>query len=165
MSAASKGLMAVLSQIHQLIWFIFGNLMSNDADLHSIDVLIKHDEILFGNIRYNSIGLIDQIININNQINNINNVSAPDIYTKPEANEIFDTKADKSDTYTKTETDTHLDDKADKTDIIDAYTKSEDDALLLLKANKSELIDSYSKSEDDALLDAKADKTDLANYV
>ncbi|KAA6384834.1 MAG: hypothetical protein EZS28_019638 [Streblomastix strix] len=153
--------------------------MSNDADLHSLDVLLIHDETLFGSTRYNTIGLIDQVTNINNQINMINNAPAPDVYTRPEANEIFNTKADKSDTYTKTETDTLLDDKADKTDtytktetdtilddkadkseLIDSYSKIEDDALLLLKANVADIVDSYSKIEDDVLLDAKADKTD-----
>ncbi|KAA6381644.1 MAG: hypothetical protein EZS28_022828, partial [Streblomastix strix] len=133
--------------------------MSNDADLHSLDVLIKHDEALFGSIRYNSIGLVEQVENINNQINMINNAPAPDVYTRPEANEISDIKADKSDTYTKTETDTMLDEKADKTQLIDSYTKQEDDALLLLKANVIDIVDSYSKTEDDTLLDAKADKT------
>ncbi|KAA6391107.1 MAG: hypothetical protein EZS28_013366 [Streblomastix strix] len=135
--------------------------MSNDADLHSLDVLIIHDEILFGNVRHNTVGLIDQVTNINNQINNINNAPIPDVYTRPEANEIFDTKADKSDTYTKTETDTLLDAKANVVDIVDSYSKTEDDALLLLKADKTELIDSYTKSEDDALLLLKADKTDI----
>ncbi|KAA6387367.1 MAG: hypothetical protein EZS28_017108 [Streblomastix strix] len=103
----------------------------------------------------------------------INNAPAPDVYTRPEANEIFDTKADKTDTYTKikddallllkadktdtctkSETDTLLDANADKTDI---FTKTEDDALLLLKADKST---TYTKTEDDALLLLKADKTD-----
>ncbi|KAA6374353.1 MAG: hypothetical protein EZS28_030119, partial [Streblomastix strix] len=130
-----------------------------DADLHSLDVYIIHDEILFGNVRHNSVGLIEQVTNINNQINNINNAPAPDVYTRPEANEIFDTKADKSDTYTKTETDTLLDAKADKTDIIDAYTKTETDIKLDEKADKTELIDAYTKTETDTLLDAKADKT------
>ncbi|KAA6395908.1 MAG: hypothetical protein EZS28_008568 [Streblomastix strix] len=91
----------------------------------------------------------------------INNAPAPNVYTRPEANEIFDTKADKSETYTKTETDSLLDAKADKTQLIDQYTKSEDDALLLLKSNIIDIVDSYSKTEDDALLDAKADKTDI----
>ncbi|KAA6387918.1 MAG: hypothetical protein EZS28_016555 [Streblomastix strix] len=129
-----------------------------DADLHALDVLIKHNEALFGSIRQNSIGLVELVQNINNEINNINNAPAPDVYTRPEANEIFDTKADKTDTYTKTETDTLLDAKADKTD---TYTKTENDALLLLKADKSELIDSYSKTENDALLLLKADKSEL----
>ncbi|KAA6404431.1 MAG: hypothetical protein EZS28_000052 [Streblomastix strix] len=150
-----------------------------DSDLHSLDVLIKHDEALFGNIRYNSIGSVEQVEKINNQINKINNAPAPDIYARPEANEIFDTKAGKSDTYTKTETDTLLDDKADKTDICtknetdnlldakadktDTYTKTETDTLFDDKANKSELIDSYTKSEDDALLLLKANVADIVD--
>ncbi|KAA6402142.1 MAG: hypothetical protein EZS28_002330 [Streblomastix strix] len=130
------------------------------ANLHSLDVLIKHDEVLFGSIRYNSIGLVDQVENIINQINMINNAPAPDEQTRPKANEIFDTKADKTDSYTKTETDEKLDLKADKTELIDVYTKFEDDALLLLKANVADIVDSYSKTEDDALLKLKVDKSD-----
>ncbi|KAA6375859.1 MAG: hypothetical protein EZS28_028612, partial [Streblomastix strix] len=136
-----------------------------DADLHSLDVLIKHDEILFGNIRYNSIGLVEQVENINNQINNINNAPAVDLseyYTKSEVDGLISDAAigeiDLSNYYSKTETDTLLDAKADKTDIIDAYTKTEDDALLLLKADQST---TYTKTETDTLLDAKADKTEL----
>ncbi|KAA6401018.1 MAG: hypothetical protein EZS28_003457 [Streblomastix strix] len=140
---------------------MFDNQMA-DADLHSFDALIKHDEILFENIRYYSIGLVEQVENNNNQINKINNAPAPDVYTRPEANEIFDTKADKIDSYTRTEADTLLEDKADKTD---TYTKSETDVLLDDKADKSELIDSYSKTEDDALLLLKANVADLTNYV
>ncbi|KAA6391145.1 MAG: hypothetical protein EZS28_013328 [Streblomastix strix] len=135
--------------------------MSNDADLHSLDVLIKHDETLFGSTRYNTIGLVEQIQNINNQINNINNAPAPDVYTRPEANEIFDTKADKTDTYTKSEDNALLLLKANVAEFVDSYSKTEDDALLLLKANVSDIVDSYSKTEDDALLLLKADKTQL----
>ncbi|KAA6354173.1 MAG: hypothetical protein EZS28_050301 [Streblomastix strix] len=74
----------------------------------------------------------------------INNAPAPDVYTRPEANEMFDTKADKTDTYTKTETDSLLDDKADKTD---TYTKTETDTLLDAKANVADIVDSKSKTE------------------
>ncbi|KAA6372775.1 MAG: hypothetical protein EZS28_031696, partial [Streblomastix strix] len=139
--------------------------MSNDADLHSLDVLLIHDEILYGNIRHNTIGLIDQVTNINNQINNINNAPAPDLYTRTEANEIFDTKADKSETYTKTETDEKLDLKADKTELIDEYTKTETDEKLDLKLNITDQIDAYTKTETDEKLDLKADKTELEEYV
>ncbi|KAA6401722.1 MAG: hypothetical protein EZS28_002750 [Streblomastix strix] len=93
----------------------------------------------------------------------INNAPAPDVHTRPEANEIFDTKADKTDTYTKIETDTLLDDKADKTELIDSYSKKEDDALLLLKANIVDIVDSYSKTETDTLLDAKANVADIVD--
>ncbi|KAA6389987.1 MAG: hypothetical protein EZS28_014486 [Streblomastix strix] len=93
--------------------FIFSHQMA-DADLHSLDVLIKLDEPIF-----------------------------------EKANELFDTKADKSDTYTKTETDTLLDAKADKTD---TYTKTETDTLLDDNADKTDKIDSSSKIEDDAPL-------------
>ncbi|KAA6403843.1 MAG: hypothetical protein EZS28_000636 [Streblomastix strix] len=154
-----------------------------DADLHSLDALLIPDEILFGIIRYNSIGLVQQVENINNKINIINNAPAPDVYTRPEMNEQLDTKADKTYIYTKTETDTLLDAKTEKSehtdlysktqddaqlvlkanvaDIVDSYSKTEDDALLTLKANIADIVDSYSKTEDDALLLLKADKTEL----
>ncbi|KAA6368112.1 MAG: hypothetical protein EZS28_036362 [Streblomastix strix] len=109
-----------------------------------------------------------------------NNAPAPDVYTRPEANEIFDTKADKTDTKTKTETDTLLDAKADKTDtytktetdtllnakanvvnIIGSYFKTKTNTLLDAKANVVDIVDSYSKTETDALLQLKADKTDI----
>ncbi|KAA6368835.1 MAG: hypothetical protein EZS28_035638, partial [Streblomastix strix] len=111
-------------------------------------------------IRYNSIGLVGQVTNINNKINNINNAPAPEVYIRPEANEIFDIKADKTDTYSKTETDTLLEDKVDKSELIDSYSKTEDDAFLLLKANVIDIVDSYSKTEDDALLLLKTNKPD-----
>ncbi|KAA6357736.1 MAG: hypothetical protein EZS28_046737, partial [Streblomastix strix] len=109
---------------------IFGNQM--DANLHSLNVLLIHDEILYGNVLYNTIDLIDYVININNQINIINNAPAPDVYSRTEANEIFDTNADRQDTYTKTETDTKLNAKADKSEQIDGYTKTETDDKYIL---------------------------------
>ncbi|KAA6395207.1 MAG: hypothetical protein EZS28_009269 [Streblomastix strix] len=129
--------------------------MSNDADLHSLDVLLIHDVILYGNVRHNTIGLIDQVTNIKNQINILNNASAADVYKRSEANEIFDTKADKSDTYSKTETDTLFDAKADKSVLIDENTKTETDTLLDAKADKTQLIDAYTKTETDEKLDLK----------
>ncbi|KAA6404294.1 MAG: hypothetical protein EZS28_000180 [Streblomastix strix] len=144
-----------------------------DGDLHMLDVVLKHDETLFGSNRTNTIGIVEQITNINNQINMINNAPAPDVYTRTEAIELFDNKADKTDldeyysksetyakveVYNKTEADEFLDEKAN---VGTSYSKSEDDSLLLLKADKTQLIDSYSKSEDDALLLLKADKTEL----
>ncbi|KAA6400328.1 MAG: hypothetical protein EZS28_004145 [Streblomastix strix] len=90
----------------------------------------------------------------------INNARAPDVYTRPGQNEIFDIKADKTDTYTKTVTDTLLDVKADKTELIDSYSKTEDDALLILKENVADIVDSYSKTENGALLLLKSDKLD-----
>ncbi|KAA6398959.1 MAG: hypothetical protein EZS28_005515 [Streblomastix strix] len=151
------------------------------SEAHVMDVIQVHDETLFGSVRYNKIGLVEQVQNINNQINNINNAPVLDVYTKcqidsklglkADKTQLIDyytkteddvlllEKADKSTTYTKSEDDALLLLKADKSQLIDSYTKSEDDALLLLKADKSQLIDSYTKSEDDALLLAKADKT------
>ncbi|KAA6384024.1 MAG: hypothetical protein EZS28_020447 [Streblomastix strix] len=166
MRAVSSGLMQVLSKKH----------IKMDGDLHMLDVVLKHDETLFGSIRYNTVGLVDQVIHINNQINMINNAPAPDVYTRPEVNELLNEKADKTDlddyytksesyakveVYNQTEVDEFLDEKAN---VGTSYSKSEDDALLLLKADKTQLIDSYSKSEDDALLLLKADKTDFDEY-
>ncbi|KAA6355441.1 MAG: hypothetical protein EZS28_049033, partial [Streblomastix strix] len=147
-----------------------------DGNLHMLDVVLKHDEILLGSTRYNTIGLVEQVTHINNQINIINNAPAPDVYIRTEANELFDEKADKTDlddyytksetyakveVYNKTEVDEFLDEKAN---VGTSYSKSEDDTLLLLKADKTQLIDSYSKTEDDALLLLKADKTDFDEY-
>ncbi|KAA6372946.1 MAG: hypothetical protein EZS28_031528 [Streblomastix strix] len=147
------------------------------ANLHSLNVLIKHNEALFGSIRYNSIGLVEQVENFDNQINMINIAPAPDVNTRPDANEILDTKADKTDTYskseddaillfkadeidsyTKSETNLLLDANANVADIVDSYFKTKNDALLLLKTDKS---DTYTKSETDILLDAKADQFEL----
>jgi hypothetical protein len=30
-----------------------------DGDLHMLDVVLKHDEVLFGSTRYNVVGLVD----------------------------------------------------------------------------------------------------------
>ncbi|KAA6371884.1 MAG: hypothetical protein EZS28_032588 [Streblomastix strix] len=144
-----------------------------DRDLHMLDVVLKHDEALFGSNRTNTIGIVEQITNINNQINNISNGAIGDTYSKTETDGLLDEKADKSDldeyytksetyakleVYNKTEVDEFLDEKAN---VSASYSKSEDDALPLLKADKTQLIDSYCKSEDDALLLLKADKTEL----
>ncbi|KAA6393470.1 MAG: hypothetical protein EZS28_011005 [Streblomastix strix] len=141
-----------------------------------LDIVSKHDEILFGFQRQNTVGLVEQVTHINNQINITNNAPAPDVYTRTEANELFDVKADKTDlddyynkaetyakveVYYKTEVDEFLDEKAI---IGTSHSKTEDDALLLLKADKTELIDSYSKTEDNALLLLKADQTDFDEY-
>ncbi|KAA6367861.1 MAG: hypothetical protein EZS28_036612, partial [Streblomastix strix] len=124
--------------------------------------------ILYGSSRYNTIGLVQQVKDIENQINQINEEPAVDLseyYTKSEVDGLINDAAignvDLSNYYNKTEADALLDDKLNVSDQIDAYTKQEDDALLLLKADKTELIDAYSKTEDDALLLLKADKTEL----
>ncbi|KAA6376071.1 MAG: hypothetical protein EZS28_028403 [Streblomastix strix] len=139
-----------------------------DVDFHSLDVLIKHDEILFGSTRQNTIGLVEQVENINNQINNINSAPAVDLseyYTKTEVDGLISDAAigdiDLSSYYTKTDTDSKLDLKADKTELIDAYTKTETDGKLDLKLNIADLIDAYIKTETDGKLDLKADKTEL----
>ncbi|KAA6390096.1 MAG: hypothetical protein EZS28_014376, partial [Streblomastix strix] len=136
-----------------------------NADLHSLDVLIIHDEILFGSTHQNTIGSVQQVENINNQINYINNAPAVDLseyYTKTEVDGLISDAAigevDLSNYYSKSETDSKLDLKADKTELIDAYTKTEDDALLLQKADQST---TYIKTETDSLHDAKADNTDI----
>lgn len=63
-------------------------------------------------------------------------------YTKPEIDNKFDEKADKTDTYTKAEVNAKDDLKADK---VDTYTKTETDNKLDLKADKTELQNYYQK--------------------
>ncbi|KAA6315923.1 MAG: hypothetical protein EZS28_055339, partial [Streblomastix strix] len=65
MRAVSSGLMQVLSKLKM------------DGDLDMLDVVLKHDEVLYGSTRYN--------------------VVAPDVYTRPEVNELLNEKADKTD--------------------------------------------------------------------
>ncbi|KAA6372456.1 MAG: hypothetical protein EZS28_032018, partial [Streblomastix strix] len=157
MRAVSSGLMQVLSKLKM------------DGDLHMLDVVLRHDETLFGSTRYNTIGLVDQVININNQINVINNAPAPDVYTRPEVNELLNEKADKTElenyynksetyakdeVYSKTEADQLLSEKADKTELIDSYSKNETYA-------KDEV---YSKNETDELLDEKVNEAILDDY-
>ncbi|KAA6391230.1 MAG: hypothetical protein EZS28_013245 [Streblomastix strix] len=145
---------------------ILSKLMSA-ANLHSLDVLIKHDEILFGSTRYNTIELVEQVNDINNQINIINNTPAEDLseyYTKTEVDGLISDAAigeiDLSNYYIKTETDSKLDLKADKTELIDAYTKTETDEELDLKLNITDQIDAYTKIETDEKLDLKLNITD-----
>ncbi|KAA6373096.1 MAG: hypothetical protein EZS28_031378 [Streblomastix strix] len=153
-----------------------------DGDLHMFNVVLKHDEILFGSNRQNALALVKQVTHINNQINNINNAPAPDVRPRTEANELLDGKVDKSDTYNKNETNELLNEKANKTDLDDQQTKSETyakvevqnktevDGFLDEKANagisysKSETLARdkvYNKSEEGALLILIAEKTDL----
>ncbi|KAA6401506.1 MAG: hypothetical protein EZS28_002967 [Streblomastix strix] len=153
-----------------------------DGDLHMLDVVLKHDEMLYGSTRYNIIGLVEQVTHINNQINNISNGPAGDTYSRPQIDEMLNEKADKSDildTYSKQEADEMLNEKADtdyvvnnfvgKSELIDSYTKNETDALLDEKVNEAVLDDYYSKietyakievynkTEVEAFLDEKAD--------
>ncbi|KAA6386679.1 MAG: hypothetical protein EZS28_017794 [Streblomastix strix] len=84
----------------------------------------------------------------------------------PQANEIFDTKAVKSDIYLLTETDEKLDLKLIIADQIDAYTKTESDSQLDVKADKTDIIEAYTKKEIDQQLDLKlniADQIDAYN--
>ncbi|KAA6352775.1 MAG: hypothetical protein EZS28_051698, partial [Streblomastix strix] len=125
------------------------NQLKMDGDLHMLDVVMRHDETLYGSTRYNTI--------------------APDVYTRPEVNELLNEKADKIDlddyydksetfakeeVYTKTEADQLLSEKADKTELIDSYSKSETYA-------KDEV---YSKNETDELLDEKVNEATLDDY-
>lgn len=110
------------------------------------------------------------------------NVDMTDVYSKAEANALFETqsdaatalaaKADASDVYTKTAADALL---ADKADASDTYTKAEVDALIEdipvistvytktetddLLAGKADVSDVYSKAQANALLNGKADIT------
>ncbi|KAA6385375.1 MAG: hypothetical protein EZS28_019101 [Streblomastix strix] len=89
-----------------------------DGDLHMLDDILRHGEILFGSTRYNTI--------------------SPDVYIRQEENELLNQKAEKTDLdeyYSKSET------FAKK----EVYTKTEADQLLSEKADKTELIDLYSK--------------------
>ncbi|KAA6379153.1 MAG: hypothetical protein EZS28_025319 [Streblomastix strix] len=126
------------------------------------DVIQIQDETLFGNNRYNKVGLVEQVQNINQQITILQN--APESQDQEQLDEMLLSKADKTeliDSYSKTEDDALLLLKADKTLLIDSDSKSEDDALLLLKDNIVDIVDSYSKIEDDALLLLKTDKSEL----
>ncbi|KAA6392223.1 MAG: hypothetical protein EZS28_012254 [Streblomastix strix] len=156
------------------------------SEAHIMDVIQIHDETLFGNSRYNKVGLdeqeeldamflfkadktdiIDQYSKIEDdalQLPKANVADIVDRYLKTEDDAFLLLKAEKNeliDSYSKIEDDALLLLKADVVDIVDSYSKTEDDALLLLKADKSQLIDSNSKTEDDALLQLKADKTEL----
>ncbi|KAA6392511.1 MAG: hypothetical protein EZS28_011964 [Streblomastix strix] len=105
-----------------------------DGDLHMLDVVLRHDETLFGSTRYNTI--------------------APDVYTRPE---IIQSKSEtfaKDEIYNKTEADQYLSEKADKTQLVDSYSKSETFA-------KDEV---YSKNEADELLDEKVNEAVLDDY-
>ncbi|KAA6385597.1 MAG: hypothetical protein EZS28_018875, partial [Streblomastix strix] len=127
-----------------------------------MDVIQIHDETLFGNSRYNKVGLVEQVQNTNLQVIILQN--APESYSQQQLDALLLLKADKSeliDSYSKTEDDALLLLKTNVANIVDSYSKSEDDALLLLNADKSELIDSYSKTEDDTLFLLKADKSEL----
>ncbi|KAA6391884.1 MAG: hypothetical protein EZS28_012591 [Streblomastix strix] len=128
-----------------------------DRYLHILDVVLNHDQILYGSTRYNTIvdaftkqedcELLALKLNISDQI---------DAYNKTEADALLLLKTDKTkhiDEYSKTEVDAQLDDKLNISEQIDAQSKMEDDALLLFKTDKTELIDEYSKTEVDALLD------------
>ncbi|KAA6367838.1 MAG: hypothetical protein EZS28_036635, partial [Streblomastix strix] len=125
---------------------------------HVMDVIQIDDETLFGNSRYNKVGLVEQVQNINSQVIIFQN--APEPYSQQQLDALLLLKADKCEliySYSKKEDDALLLFKANVIDIVESYSKSEDDALLLLKADKS---DTYSKTEDDTLLLLKADKSD-----
>ncbi|KAA6388985.1 MAG: hypothetical protein EZS28_015488 [Streblomastix strix] len=109
--------------------------------------------------RYNTIGLITEVKNIENLINIINEALEP--YNREEIDEILDKKlniSDNIDAYSKSEDDTLLLLKADKSKLIDAYSKIEADVLFDDKLNTSDQIDAYSKTDDDALLLLKTEK-------
>ncbi|KAA6363422.1 MAG: hypothetical protein EZS28_041050, partial [Streblomastix strix] len=108
-----------------------------DGDLLMLDVVLRHDETLFGSTPYNTI--------------------APDVYIRPEVNEQLNEKADKTD----------LDDYYSRIETFakgEVYTKTEADQLLSEKADKTELIDSYNKNETEELLDEKVIEAVLDDY-
>ncbi|KAA6377279.1 MAG: hypothetical protein EZS28_027194 [Streblomastix strix] len=133
-----------------------------DVDIQSLDILLIHNEILYENVRNNSIET-DLVLDAK-----VDKTYIIDAYNTTRTDDKLDLKlniADQIDAYTKTEIDTKLDLKANVADIVDSYTKTEDGALLLLIADKTQLIDAYTKPEVDALLLMKADKTELSIYV
>ncbi|KAA6384705.1 MAG: hypothetical protein EZS28_019768 [Streblomastix strix] len=138
-----------------------------DGDLHMLDVVLNHDQILYGSVRYNTIGLVQQVKDIENQISIINEAPAVDLseyYTKSEVDGLISDAAigdvDLSNYYNKTETDEKLELELNISDQIDAYTKTEADELLALKLNISDQIDAYTKTATDALLDYKLNVSD-----
>ncbi|KAA6369813.1 MAG: hypothetical protein EZS28_034661 [Streblomastix strix] len=145
----------------------------NEILIGNVNILkLDVEKILYGSSRYNTIGLINEVKDIENQINIINDEPAVDLseyYTKSEVDGLISEAAiddvDLSNYYIKTEADALLDDKLNISDQIDAYNKTEVDGLLDDKLNVSDQIDAYTKQEDDALLFLKADKTELADYV
>ncbi|KAA6383834.1 MAG: hypothetical protein EZS28_020642 [Streblomastix strix] len=108
-----------------------------NGGLHMLDVVLKHDEVLIGLTHYN--------------------VVAPNIYARPEVNELLNEKAEKND----------LDDYDSKSQAFakdEVYSKTEADQLLNKKADKTELIESYTKNETDELLDEKVNEVVLDDY-
>ncbi|KAA6389722.1 MAG: hypothetical protein EZS28_014748 [Streblomastix strix] len=149
-----------------------------------LDVVLNHDQILYGSTGCSTICLTKEVKNIEILINIIND--APDLNNREEIDVMLDKKLNISDqinTYTKLEDDVLLLLKADKTELIDEYNKTEIDELLAFKLNITDQIDinnkievdtilgdklniadqidAYTKYEDDALLLLKADKTEL----
>ncbi|KAA6386833.1 MAG: hypothetical protein EZS28_017639 [Streblomastix strix] len=114
----------------------------------------------------NTIGLVQQVKDIENLINIINEELAVDLseyYAKSKVDGLISAAAigdvDLSNYYYKSEADALIDDKLNINDQIYVYTKQEDDALLLLKADKTELVDVYSKTETDEKLTLKLNIT------
>ncbi|KAA6397460.1 MAG: hypothetical protein EZS28_007013 [Streblomastix strix] len=113
-------------------------------------------------IRYNTIGLINVVKNIENQMNVFS--TGPQSYNCEEIDQndaLLLLKVDKTElieTYNKTQVDALFDDKLNISDQIDTYTKTEVDDLLDDKLNISNQIDSYTKEGEDALQLLKAEK-------
>ncbi|KAA6372926.1 MAG: hypothetical protein EZS28_031547, partial [Streblomastix strix] len=112
--------------------FIFEQMAQSEA--HVMDVIQIHDETLFGNSRYNKVGLVEQVRNINQQITILQ--SAPESYDQEQLDEMLLLKADKS-------------------ELIDSYSKTEDDALLLLKANVADLTNYVDLTSDQTITGQK----------
>ncbi|KAA6401961.1 MAG: hypothetical protein EZS28_002505 [Streblomastix strix] len=133
-------------------------------DIISEDEHITKESVhftLYGSSKFNTIGLINEVKNIENLKSTIN--EAPEPYNRDEIDEMLDIKLNISDqinAYTKTEDDALLLLKADKSELIDTYSKTKDDELLGLKLNISDQIDAHNKIKVDALLDNKLDVSD-----
>ncbi|MCW5317947.1 hypothetical protein GTQ43_30515 [Nostoc sp. KVJ3] len=138
-----------------------------------------------GKVRTNT-NSTDPVVYLKSEVDNlIASVSGADLtnyYTKPQADSLLITKADKSTTYTKTQTDALI--GGVTVDLSSYYTKTQTDALvtpkanssdvtaaLSLKANSSDVTTSlaakanqsttYTKTEVDGLINPKANSNDV----
>ncbi|KAA6376736.1 MAG: hypothetical protein EZS28_027737, partial [Streblomastix strix] len=140
----------------------------NEILIGNVNILkLDVEKVFYGSSKYNTIGLVQQVKDIENQINIINDEPAVDLseyYTKSEVDGLISDAAiddvDLSNYYNKTEADALLEDKLNISDQIDAYNKTEADEKFALKLNIIDQIDAYNRTEADALLDDKLNISD-----
>ncbi|KAA6357855.1 MAG: hypothetical protein EZS28_046618, partial [Streblomastix strix] len=65
------------------------------SEAHVMDVIQIHDETLFGNTRYNKVGLVEQVQNINQQVIILQN--APESYSQEQLDALLLLKANVAD--------------------------------------------------------------------